>query len=100
MTEEVPPKKKLQNLFEAYPHGTLTAMGIGTGVIAIGTLFIELLTQRAAITASGFSVSFFSLPLGIATLIIAALSARYRLLYALPTFLLAITYLILFVIFR
>lgn len=95
-----PPKKKMQNLFQAFPHGTLVAMGIGAGTIAICTLGIELLTQRAAITASGFSVSFLSLPLGLATLILGALSTRYRLTYGLPALTLATIYAILFIIFR
>ncbi len=102
MTEPAPeiPKKKMQNLFEAYPHGTLVAMGVGCGTIAVCTLIVELLTHRAAIAASGFQVSFLSLPLGVATLILGLLSTRYRLTYGLPALLLATIYAILFVIFR
>ncbi|MBA2661527.1 MAG: hypothetical protein H0U74_04485 [Bradymonadaceae bacterium] len=101
MTDEQPVEKKpMEGLFAAFPHGTLAALAAGTGAIAVFTMLIELFTQQSMARAMAFEISFISLPLGVATMILAALTARHRMIYALPALLLGIAYWSLYVVFR
>lgn len=86
-----PPKPDLpetkvdpENLFESYPHATLALMSAGCGFIAVTTLFIELWTTRAHALMLDIPVSFISVPIGVATVVLAGLVARENWKYAVP----------------
>lgn len=86
------PKRQMQGLFEAYPHGTLAAIATGAGFIAVATLGIEILTQQWLAKAVELNIAFLSMPLGVATMILAGLTARGRVLYAVPAVLFGTIY--------
>ncbi len=93
MTEIVQAEKKSpEKLFDSYPEGTLSFMGAGCGVIAVGTLFAEIFTTQAHVSAIGFPGEFLSVPIGAATVILAGLMARTNWKYAMPALVLGITY--------
>ena len=82
-----PAKAKATNsekLFESYPHGTLALMGAGCGFIALTTLFMELFTAQIHAAALEMHIPFISLPMGVATMVLAGLTARANRKYALP----------------
>jgi hypothetical protein len=86
------PKRQLQGLFEAFPHGTLAAIATGAGVLAVFTLGLEIVTQQWLAKAVSVNIAFLSMPLGIATMVLAGLTARARVLYALPAVLCGVLY--------
>lgn len=81
------PKGKPKNnerLFESYPHVTLAMMGVGCGFIAVVTLLMEVLTSQVHALVLELPVHFVSLPMGVATMVLAGLVARANWRYALP----------------
>ncbi len=84
--------KHSEKLFESFPHGTLALMGAGCGFIATTTLFMELWTAQILATALEMPIPFISLPMGVATMILAGLIARTNKKYALPTLAFGVTY--------
>lgn len=64
----------------------------GAGVIALVTLAGEIQTRQLPAELVGFERGFVSVPLGVATLLLAALAARTDLRYALPAALLGFVY--------
>ncbi|MFU8802186.1 MAG: hypothetical protein ACNA8W_00115 [Bradymonadaceae bacterium] len=86
------PKREMQGLFEAFPHGTLAAIATGAGFIAVCTLAIEIVTRQWLANAVALNISFLSLPLGVATMVLAGLTARGRVLYAVPAVLFGTLY--------
>lgn len=86
------PIKNNEKLFESFPHGTLAFMSVGCGLIAVATLFMEILTHQIHAIALGLPFGFISLPMGVATMVLAGLMARTNLKYALPSLLFGISY--------
>lgn len=84
--------KKPEGLFGSYPDVTLALMGAGAGLIAVITLIMEILTSQIHAAVLELSFAFVSVPMGVATMIIAGLVARANLRYALPALVLGITY--------
>lgn len=79
-----PPVKKPEGLFGSYPNATLALMSAGAGVIAVVTLMMEILTSQIHAEALELSFAFVSLPMGVATMVLAGLVARTNWRYALP----------------
>lgn len=86
-------------LFEVRPVGKLAGIGITAGFIAIVTIIGEILTGGLPAQMLGYSTGFVSLPLGVAAPIIAALTARESIRYALPVLGLSMIYWGLFAVF-
>ena len=86
------PVKHSQKLFEAFPHGTLAMISIAAGMIAVTTLAMEIATQQLHAAALDLSLGFVSVPMGVATMILAGLMARTSVRMALPALLLGVTY--------
>lgn len=68
------------------PHDNLVAAAIaaGAGVIALGTLGLEIWTDRWLARAIGWNYHFISAPVGVVAPVIAALVARHDLVKAAP----------------
>ncbi len=81
-----------EKLFESFPYETLALMGAGGGAIAVTTLFLELYTSQIHAVALEMSIPFVSLPMGVATMILAGLTARANWKYALPALAFGLTY--------
>lgn len=81
-----------ENLFDSYPVGTLALMGAGSGVIAVVTLLMELMTSQVHATAAGFPVPFVSMPMAVATMVLAGLIAKHNRRYAMPALILGSAY--------
>ncbi|MFW5967370.1 MAG: hypothetical protein ACOCV2_07625 [Persicimonas sp.] len=90
--------KSPPGLFSSHASGLLIALAIGTGVIALGTLFVELMTDRSLAKLLPFGVDFISAPLGAATVVLAALIARTDRLWSAAVFALGAAYWIAFLI--
>ena len=91
-TEAQEEKKSPEKLFESYPHATLAFMAAGCGVIAVGTLLVEMFTAQVHASAIAFPTQFVSVPVGAATMILAGLVARANFRYALPALAFGISY--------
>ena len=87
-----PTGKKLEGLFGSYPTGTLTLMSVGAGLIAVVTLVMEILTSQIHAQALELSFAFVSVPMGVATMILAGLVARMNWRYALPALSFGVVY--------
>jgi hypothetical protein len=81
-----------EKLFESFPHGTLAMMGAGCGVIAVMTLFMELITSQLHASVLELGFGFISMPMGVATMILAGLVARTNVKYAVPALMLGSIY--------
>lgn len=86
------PVKHSQKLFEAFPHATLALMGIAAGLIAVATLGMEIATSQLHASALDFSLGFVSVPMGVATMVLAGLMARTSVRMAMPALLLGVAY--------
>lgn len=73
-----------EKLFGSYPQATLAFMAAGCGFIAVATLFLELMTSRVLAVALEMPIAFLSLPMGVATMILAGLTARTSWKHAAP----------------
>jgi hypothetical protein len=92
------PIKNNEQLFESFPHGTLALMGIAAGVIAVTTLAMEILTERLHAGVLELAFGFVSVPMGVATMILAGLMARTHLKLALPALFLGLAYWVTYVV--
>ena len=77
-------------LFGHSPTGQLAVLACACGLIALVSLVLELWTDRQLARALGLPL--ISLPLGLGTAVLAALTARHRPLFALPGLAMAIAY--------
>ncbi len=92
------PVKHNEKLFESFPHGTLAMMSVGAGLIAVVTLMMELVTNQLHAGALDLAFGFVSVPMGVATMVLAGLMARVNLRYALPALVLGVGYWVTFVV--
>ena len=83
-TAQTTENKEFENLFGSFPHATLALMAAGSGFIAVTTLFFEMYTAQIHAMALEMPVAFVSLPMGVATMILAGLTARQSWKHALP----------------
>jgi len=86
-------------LFAVRSVGKLAGIGITAGFISIVTIIGEILTGGLPARMLGYSHGFVSLPLGVAVPIIAALTARESIPYALPVLGSSVIYWGLFAVF-
>ena len=87
-----PTGRKLEGLFGSYPEGTLALMSVGAGLIAVATLAMEILTRQIHAEVLELSFAFVSVPMGVATMILAGLVARMNWRFALPALSFGILY--------
>ena len=80
-----------------HPVGLLAAIGGAAGMIALGTIAVEILTGRLPARVLGLGIGFVSLPLGAAAPVVGLLTLRHDWRYAAPTLLLSLVYWLLFV---
>jgi len=90
-------KEKPPGLMSSNPVGALALLAVGTGVIALVSIGVELWTDQALARTADFGVAFISAPLGAATAILAALTAKNNIKWALPALVCAAVYWLLFV---
>lgn len=81
-------------LFSSSPYAILAFLSIGTGLVALGSLGLEVLTDRWLAQNIDLQVKFLSLPLGVATLIIGGLTAIEKPRWAAPGIALGLAYLL------
>ncbi len=86
-------------MFAVRPVGKLAGIGAATGFIAVGTILVEIVAGRLPARMLGYSTGFISLPLGVAIPIVAALTARSSLAYALPALGFGLVYWVLFAMY-
>ena len=87
-----------EKLFASFAEESLALMAAGCGFIAVITLLIEVFTAQTHAMALEIPVQFLSLPLGVATMILAGLVARTNWKYAIPALGFGATYWIVLVI--
>lgn len=90
-------KAKPPGLMSSNPVGALALLAVGTGLIALVSIGVEVWTDQALARAFDLGVAFVSAPLGAATAILAALTARNNLKWALPALACAVVYWLLFI---
>jgi len=86
-------------LFATREAAKLAGMAAAAGFIAVGTIVVEILIGRLPARMLGYSTGFVSLPIGAATPILTALTARSNLKFALPGLALSIVYWGLFAVY-
>jgi hypothetical protein len=86
-------------LFSSHPTALLALLAAGTGVIALASIGVELLTDQSLAQSAQLGVSFVSLPLGVATIVLAALTARANIKWSLPALAFGLAYWAIFLIF-
>ncbi len=91
-------KEKPPGLFSSNPTAILALLAAGTGVIALASLGVEVWTDGGLAQSAALGVDFVSAPLGIATLVLAALTARTNALWAGPAFVFGVAYWIIFAV--
>jgi hypothetical protein len=89
-------KSKPPALFSSKPTALLAALTAGTGAIALASIGVEVWTDQWLAKAADLGVAFMSAPLGVATLVLAALTARSNVRWAVPGFVLAVAYWVIF----
>ena len=85
-------------LFSSSPYAILALLAAGTGVVALGSLGLEVATDRGLAKSVDIGVKYISLPLGIATLILSGLTAVERPKWASPSLLLGVVYFLVFLL--
>ena len=75
---------KPPGLLSSSPTGIVAALSLGAGFIALVSLVFELLTHGWLANAADLGVSYLSLPMGVAAVVLAALTARRDWRLALP----------------
>lgn len=86
------PKDDIPGLFSSSPYAILALLAGGTGVVAVGSLGLEILTDRTMAQTMDLGISYLSLPLGIATLLLAGLTAADKPRWAAPSLVLGFVY--------
>lgn len=89
-------KEKPPGLWSSEPTALLATLAAGTGAIALGSIGVEIWTDQALAQTSNVGVAFVSAPIGLATLVLAALTARSNTLWSAPGFVFALAYWITF----
>lgn len=85
-------KEKPPGIMSSNPTASLALLAVGTGVIALVSIGVEVWTGQTLAQNADLGVAFVSAPLGVATLLLAALTARKNSLWALPALICAIAY--------
>lgn len=89
-------REKPPGLWSSNPTGLLAILAAGTGAIALGSIGVEIWTDQSLAQMANVGVAFVSAPLGLATLVLSALTARSNALWAAPGFVFALAYWIIF----
>lgn len=89
-------KQKPPGLMSSNPVGALALLAVGTGVIALASIGVELWTEQTLAQTAPLGVTFVSAPLGAATAILAALTAKNNIKWALPALVCAAAYWLIF----
>ena len=89
-------KEKPPGLWSSNPTGLLALLAAGTGAIALGSMGVEIFTDQWLAQTADLGVAFVSAPMGIATIVLAALTARQNALWSAPGFVLGFAYWIIF----
>lgn len=89
-------KEKPPGLFSSNPTALLASLAAGTGAIALASIGVELWTDQWLAETADLGVAFMSAPLGVATLVLAALTARSNALWSTPAFVMGAAYWLIF----
>lgn len=89
---------KPPGLFSSNPTALLALLATGTGAIAVAALGLEIWTGAKLAGLADMGVPFVSAPLGVATFVLAALTARSNALWSVPAFVLGAAYWIIFAV--
>ena len=89
---------EIPGLFSSSPYAILALLAAGTGVVALGSIGLEVATDRWLAQSVDIGVKYVSLPLGIATVILSGLTAVDRPKWASPALLLGILYFLVFLL--
>lgn len=84
------------SLFDSNPNGVAAAAAAGAGIIALGTIGVEILTDRWLARTLDLGIGFVSLPMGLTASLVGGLVCRLDLRSALPALTLAAVYWALF----
>jgi hypothetical protein len=93
-----PNKEKPPGLFSSSPVGLLAILAATTGTIALVSIGLELLTNQALAEFADWGIPFVSAPLGVGTLVLAGLTARYNPIWSAPAFVLGVAYWVVFML--
>lgn len=91
-------KEKPPGLWSSSPVGALALLAVGTGVIALVSIGVEIWTGQALAENTDFGVAFISAPLGVGTAILGALTARSNIKWATPALICAVLYGLIYII--
>jgi hypothetical protein len=89
-------KSKPPALFSSNPTALLALLTTGTGAIALASIGVEVWTDQWLAQTADLGVAFMSAPLGVATLVLAALTARSNVRWAVPGVVLGLAYWVIF----
>lgn len=85
-------KEKPPGLWSSNPVGALALLAAGTGVIALVSIGVEIWTGQVLTQGTDFGMAFVSAPLGVATAILAGLTAKNNIKWASPALICAVLY--------
>ncbi|QDG52473.1 hypothetical protein FIV42_17535 [Persicimonas caeni] len=85
-------KEKPPGLWSSKPTALLATLAAGTGAIALGSIGVEIWTDQSLAQTASLGVAFVSAPLGLATLVLSALTARSNMVWSAPGFVFALAY--------
>lgn len=83
-------KVKPQPLFSSFPFGTVAIMGVGMGLVGLGTIAVEIATDR--LMSRHLPLPFLSAPLGVGAIVLGLIAARGRWHYGVGPALVALVY--------
>jgi hypothetical protein len=85
-------------LFSSKPTALLAFLTAGTGAIALASIGVEVWTDQWLAATADLGVAFMSAPLGVATVVLAALTARTNVKWAVPGLVMGAVYWAIFVL--
>lgn len=91
-------KQEPPGLMSSSPVGALALLAVGTGFIALVSLGVEVWTGQALAKTFDLGVPFISAPLGVGTVIMAALTAKNSPKFALPSIICGALYWLIFML--